>query len=97
MGELHRNNPQPVFKPGRLIGAVVVALIALAIINSLVTNPNYRWDVVGQYLFHPSVMRGIVFTLLLTVGAMIIGIILATTMAIMRQSQNPVTKSVAWF
>lgn len=97
MEELHRNNPQPVFKPGRLIGAVVVALIALAIINSLVTNPNYRWDVVGQYLFHPSVMRGIVFTLLLTVGSMIIGIILATTMAIMRQSQNPVTKSVAWF
>ncbi|PKY71765.1 amino acid ABC transporter permease [Winkia neuii] len=97
MEELHRNNPQPVFKPGRLIGALVVALIALAVINSLVTNPNYRWDVVGQYLFHPSVMRGIVYTLLLTVGSMVIGIILATTMAIMRQSENPVTRSVAWF
>ncbi|MCI6585293.1 MAG: amino acid ABC transporter permease [Mobiluncus porci] len=94
---LERNHPRPVFRLGRWISVVVVAVIVVLIVNSLFTNPNYHWDKVWENLFHPTIIRGIGFTLLLTIAAMIIGVILAVTMAIMRQSPNPVLKSVAWF
>ena len=43
-----------------------------------------------------NVVKGVGWTLLLTVLAMAIGIVLAVTAAIMRQSENPVLRSVAW-
>lgn len=94
---MERNHPRPVFRLGRWVSVVVVALLVILVAQSLVTNSNYHWDVVWANLFHPSIIRGIGYTLLLTVGAMVIGVILAVTMAIMRQSPNPVLKSVAWF
>lgn len=94
---LERNHPRPIFRPGRLISVILVAILVVLIINSLITNPNYHWDMVGLNLFHPTIVRGIGFTLILTIAAMFIGVVLAITMAIMRQSPNPVLKSVAWF
>lgn len=94
---LEHNHPRPVFRPGRLISVIVVALLVVGLVYSMLTNPNYHWDMVGAYLFHPNLIKGIGYTLALTVGAMILGVILAITMAIMRQSPNPVLKSVAWF
>lgn len=71
------------------------------IINVLITNPNWHWDVVWANLFRPEVIRAVGWTLALTVGAMVLGIILAVTMAVMRRSQNPVLRWVAmayiWF
>lgn len=89
--------PRPQFSWGRALWAVLVTIVAAMLIHSLLTNQNFRWDVVGQYLFSPVIVEGIMFTLLLTVGAMLIGVILAVTMAIMRQSANPIMKAVAWF
>lgn len=94
---LELNQPRPVFRTGRLISVIVVALLVAAVIYSLLTNPNYHWEIVGEYLLHPNLVRGIGYTLILTVGAMFIGVVLAVTMAIMRQSPNPVLKGVAWF
>lgn len=94
---LELNQPRPVFRTGRLISVIVVALLVTAVIYSLLTNPNYHWEIVGEYLLHPNLVRGIGYTLILTVGAMFIGVVLAVTMAIMRQSPNPVLKGVAWF
>lgn len=42
-------------------------------------------------------MVGVGFTLLLTALAMIIGTVLAITMAVMRQSPNPILRGVSWF
>lgn len=94
---IERNRPRPVFSIGKLVSVVVVALIVLLIIEGLITNPNYRWDLVWDYILHPSLMKGIGYTLLLTVLSMAIGIVLALTMAIMRQSTNSVLRGVAWF
>lgn len=90
-------HPKPVFHLSRLLWAIVVVFVVLTIIESLLTNPNYRWDVVWSYLFHPNILTGIRWTLILTVAAMLIGIVLAVTMAIMRQSTNPILRGVAWF
>lgn len=90
-------HPRPLFSIGRLISALIVALIVALIIKGLITNPEYKWHLVWKYLFHETVIRGIYYTIALTVGAMTLGVILAVTMAIMRQSTNPIMKWVAAF
>lgn len=88
--------PRPVFSPGRVVSAVVVLVLAAMLVHGLVANEKFRWDQVAIYLFHPTVLRGIMWTLILTVVSMLIGVILAVTMAIMRQSPNPIMKGVSW-
>ncbi|MGB3955594.1 MAG: amino acid ABC transporter permease [Brooklawnia sp.] len=78
------------------MGAVVVAVLGLGLVDSLISNPEYRWQTVGEYLFDPRVISGVGWTLLLTAGAMLIGIALALTIAIMRMGTNPILRGVAW-
>ena len=88
--------PRPVSSPGRPVSAVVVLILAAMLVHGLVSNEKFRWDQVAIYIFHPTVLRGIMWTLILTVVSMLIGVILAVTMAIMRQSPNPIMKGVSW-
>ena len=83
---------RPVPRPGRWLGAAIVAVLVAMAINALITNPNFQWPLVGQWIFSKTVMVGVAYTLLLTVGAMVLGTVLAITMAVMRQSTNPVLK-----
>ncbi|MFH5823344.1 amino acid ABC transporter permease [Georgenia sp. AZ-5] len=86
----------PVRRPGRLVSAAVVAVLAAMVVSALVTNPNFRWDVVWLYLRDVTVARGVGWTLLLTAASMVIAIVLALALAIMRRSDNPVMRWVAW-
>ena len=92
---------KPVPRPGRWVSAIIVAILAAMAIHGLITNVNFQWDVVFQWLFSVSIMEGVLFTIILTVLAMVVGTALAITMAIMRQSVNPVLRWVAmayiWF
>ncbi|GAA2240168.1 amino acid ABC transporter permease [Rarobacter faecitabidus] len=86
----------PVRYPWRIVSAVVVTIIAAMFLHGLVTNKVLQWDLVGQYLFHQNILRAIGWTLILTVAAMVLSIIMALTLAIMRSSENPVMRNVAW-
>ena len=92
---------KPVPRPGRWASAVVVAILAAMALHALITNKNFQWPVVAQWLFSASIMQGVLFTIILTVLAMLVGTALAITMAIMRQSVNPELRWVAmayiWF
>lgn len=81
-------------------GAAVLVLLA-QLVNMLVTNDNFEWSVVGQWLTAESIMRGLGVTLLLTVIAMAIGIVLGVLLAVCRISANPLLRGVAgayiWF
>lgn len=57
---------------------------------------RFQWNVVGQYLTAPSVLRGLLVTIELTVLAMFIGIVIGVLVAIMRLSPSRVLSSVAW-
>lgn len=92
--ELIRARPVP--RPSVWLSAAIVAVLAVLLVVSLVTNQNYRWDVVGKYLFDSRILSGVGWTLLLTVGAMALGIIMAVTMAIMRMGTNPILRGVSW-
>ena len=86
---------KPVPRPGRWASAIVAAILAAMAAHALITNANFQWQVVFQWLFSRSIMQGVLFTIILTVLAMVVGTALAITMAIMRQSVNPVLRWVA--
>ena len=90
-------HPKPVPRPSRYISAAVVAVLAAMGINALITNRTFNWPVVWEWFFSRTVMVGVAFTLILTVLAMAFGTALAITMAIMRQSPNPILRGVSWF
>jgi polar amino acid transport system permease protein len=86
----------PVRHPWRWVAAVVVLAFAAAVIYTFATAPGLQWSVVGQFLFYPEILRGILVTLELTAIAMAIGVVLGVILAVMRLSANPVVSSVSW-
>jgi polar amino acid transport system permease protein len=65
---------------------VVCILVTLGILASVITNPNFQWDVVAKYFTHESILRGLVLTIVLTVVSMGLGTLLGLILAIMRSS-----------
>ena len=65
---------------------VVCSLLALGILISVSTNPNFKWGVVAQYFTHESILRGLMLTIFLTVASMTLGTLLGLGLAIMRSS-----------
>lgn len=95
--EPQRIHAVPVRYPGRWVGAAVVALLAAMAAHGLITNPRFAWPTVGKYLFATPVLQGVLWTLWLTVGSMVIAVVLAVLLAVMRRSDNPVMRAVSWF
>jgi polar amino acid transport system permease protein len=78
----------PVRRPGRWVAAAIVLIVALALLRSIVDNPRFEWDVVGEYLFDGRILHGLRVTIELTAIAMGIGIVLGVLLAVMRLSPN---------
>ena len=85
----------PVRHPGRWVGVAVIVVLVAMLVHSFLTNPNFQWDVVGEYLFSDPVLRGLRNTLILTVLSMAIGIVGGVLLAVMRLSPNPVLAGAA--
>lgn len=86
----------PVRHPGRWIATAILLVLAAMVVNSLITNPNWRWDTFSQYVFTRIVFEGLLKTIWITGAAMAIGIVLGVILAVMRMSPNPVVSTVAW-
>jgi polar amino acid transport system permease protein len=78
----------PVRRPGRWVVGAIVLIVAVALIRSVVDNPNFQWGVVGEYIFDGRILHGLRVTIELTVIAMAIGIFLGVLLAVMRLSPN---------
>ncbi|MEV0232795.1 amino acid ABC transporter permease [Nonomuraea sp. NPDC050786] len=83
-------------RPLRWLAAAGVLVVLAMVASALVTNPAWEWDIVGQYLFAPSVMRSVLLTLELTALGIGFGFALGTVLALMRLSPNRLLSSVAW-
>jgi polar amino acid transport system permease protein len=77
-----------------LLAAVCFVVLAAAL-HSVLTAPGFMWNVFGDQLFSPIVLRGLWCTVYLTVLSMVIGIVLGIAAALMRQSRNPILAAVA--
>jgi polar amino acid transport system permease protein len=87
----------PVPHPGRWVAAAIILIAVALAIQSLATNPRFAWNTVALYILDVNVVRGVGWTLLLTVLSMVIAIVLAVTLASMRQSDNPILRWSSWF
>ncbi len=83
-------------RPGRWVAAAVLLVLAAMFVNMLITNPRLRWDTVWLYLRDVTVIRGVGWTLLLTVTSMLLAVVMAVSLAVMRRSDNPVMRTVSW-
>lgn len=92
-----RNRVVPRRHPGRWVAVALILILALQAVQGVATNPNFHWETYAEYIFSPFVLRGVGWTLLLTVVAMAIAIPLALALVVMRESSNPILRGTAWF
>src|SRR5664279_1679118 len=86
----------PVRHWGRWISAVIVIYLVVALLYSFIKSPNVDWPTVGNFLFKPLVLRGVLATIELTFVAMLVGAVGGTILAVMRLSDNPVLSTISW-
>nr|WP_245718036.1 amino acid ABC transporter permease [Nocardia miyunensis] len=86
----------PLRRPGRWVAAVVITVLFALFVYGAATNDGYQWSTYRDYLFDVRITEGALVTLELTVLAMVIGVVLGVTLAVMRLSPNPVLRSVSW-
>src|SRR3954452_10404284 len=84
-------------RPGRWVSAAIILVVAVALGRSVVTNANFQWDVVGEFLFDDRILQGLRVTIELTAIAMAIGIALGVLLAVMRLSPNWMVSSASSF
>jgi polar amino acid transport system permease protein len=72
--------------PSEYAGWVLSILVGIGILVSVLTNPNFKWNVVGKYFFAESILRGLMLTIFLTLASMALGTLLGLGLAIMRAS-----------
>jgi polar amino acid transport system permease protein len=75
---------------GRWIASAVLLVLAAMVLHMLVTNQRFQWDIVRHYFTSRSILSGLGMTLVLTVGAMLIGTVVGVALALMRLSTNRV-------
>jgi polar amino acid transport system permease protein len=86
----------PVRHPWRWVAAIIVLIVAASLIRSIIINPHFEWGTVGDYLFNPRILRGVVKTIWLTALSMVIGILLGIMLAVMRLSPNKLISGSSW-
>ena len=89
-------NAVPIRHYGRWIATFFLVLVAMVMVKSLITNPRFRWEIVGEYIVSDPILDGLRLTLILTVVAQFLGILIGIILAIMRLSSNRVLARAAW-
>ena len=79
---------------GRMIAAAVVLLLLAGLVRAFSVG-QIEWSYVRDFMFAPAIISGLYNTLIMTVAAMSLGIVLGVVIAIMRISGNPVLSSIA--
>jgi polar amino acid transport system permease protein len=82
---------------GSLAGAAIVLCILAMILLTAITDKAFEWPIVAQYFFAEPILQGVRMTLILTVLAGAVAIILGTILAIMRMSSNPILSAASAF
>jgi len=86
----------PVRHPGRWITAVLVLLFVVWVARLFALSPNIDWDAVREYLAFSTILSGLRMTIVFSIVAQLVGVVLGVALATMRMSKNPVLSAVSW-
>ncbi|WP_332697779.1 amino acid ABC transporter permease/ATP-binding protein [Bosea sp. (in: a-proteobacteria)] len=86
----------PARYPARTIGTALAAVVIFAVLNSVLSNPRWGWDVFAEWFFAEPVLAGLARTLLLTLLGAVFGFLLGTGLALARVSGSPLLASLSW-
>jgi polar amino acid transport system permease protein len=84
----------PVRHYSRWVLGALVAVVVVWLAKSF-AQANIQWSVVFEYFTDRQILMGVWHTLELTLLSMVLALTLGVTVAVMRQSANPVMRSVA--
>lgn len=79
---------------GRVVAAALIVILLVGF-GSALAHSQIAWVYVAKFVFAPTILAGLVNTILMTLCAMAVGLSLGVVFAIMRVSPNPVLSSVA--
>jgi polar amino acid transport system permease protein len=82
----------------RKIGTKIMAGVCIVLLLLLVrafSQGDIAWSVVSEYLFARPILSGVGNTIIMTLCAMVVGIVLGVLAAIMRMSDNKVLRNLA--
>ncbi|MFM6967037.1 MAG: ABC transporter permease subunit, partial [Rhodoluna sp.] len=85
----------PLRHPWRWVSAIVLSAVIGLFLYSLYASPNVNHDIIGQFLFSDKVIAAAWLTVVLTVVSMSIAAVLATLLAVMKLSSNPILRLLA--
>jgi polar amino acid transport system permease protein len=83
-------------RPGQWASVLVLLVLFAMLVNTLLTNSRFQWDIVGRYFLRESVLHGLELTLWLTAAVMVCGYILGIGLAAMRLSTNPILRTLSF-
>ncbi|MDL9948114.1 amino acid ABC transporter permease [Gordonia sp. ABSL11-1] len=81
---------------GRWLGVLVVVVLIAQFVTGAITNPRFDWPTFAHFFFSTTVLTALWVTIQLTLYAAVIGFAGAIILALMRQSPNPLLRSVSW-
>jgi polar amino acid transport system permease protein len=81
---------------GRWLSAALILLVLAFIINAF-AHGQIEWKVVAQFMTAKVIMHGLLNTILMSIYAMTVGIVLGVIFAVMVMSPNPMLRAIAGF
>ena len=85
----------PIRHYGQWITTLVLLVLAALVVQSLLTNPRFQWNIVFEFFLNGQIVKGLGVTALLTLVAMVVGAVIGVIMALGRESRNPVVAGAA--
>ena len=79
---------------GRITASVVILLLVAMLVNAF-AHGNIEWRYVGQFFTAQAILQGVMNTLIMSILAMMLGVVFGVVAAIMYMSPNPVLHYIA--
>jgi polar amino acid transport system permease protein len=92
----HSIDAVPLRHPWRWTSAAIIVVLLGLFLYGAATNKGFGWSYYTKYVFDQRIVAAAWNTLQLTAWSMLLGLIFGVIVAVMRLSENPVFKTVAW-
>ena len=79
---------------GRMFFATLIVIVLAALLRAF-ANGQIEWSYIGQFLTSEAIIWGLVNTIVMSILAMALGVVIGVITAIMRMSANPILRYVA--